>query len=214
MGRNNEKYSPEEKKLCRKHPELGQKTVQFINKLDNIGILIRCHHEEYDGKCYPDQLSEEEIPLGSKIIAVANAYDNIVNLKIFKDPSIEKDFLEIREKQVNLSETAALQKAAIHYLKSYSFSMFDPGIIKILLRLLKTKENFLRDKIEIYIGTLEEGMVPVRPFYSINGHFLFSYNTVLKKGQVGKIKNLRKKQLIPETMHILKQNVQPADKER
>jgi len=73
-------WTSADKVLFRSHPEEGQRIVQFINKLDHVGLLIRCHHERYDGQGYPDQLGGDEIPLCSRIIAVADAYDKIVNL--------------------------------------------------------------------------------------------------------------------------------------
>ena len=92
-------WTEQEEALFRKHPEEGQTIVGFIKNLDHVGILIRSHHEQFDGEGYPDQLSEEEIPLGSKIIAVADAYDKIVNLRANAKSYID-EYLKVRKSNI------------------------------------------------------------------------------------------------------------------
>ncbi|NLI16977.1 MAG: response regulator, partial [candidate division Zixibacteria bacterium] len=61
----------------RKHPILGQSCIFFIEGFEEIGKIIRHHHENYDGSGYPDGLMENKIPLGSRIIRIADAFDKI-----------------------------------------------------------------------------------------------------------------------------------------
>ena len=67
----------EEWKIMRKHPELGTTMVSQIPELADSAPAIRHHHERYDGGGYPAGLKGEEIPLEARIIAVAEAYDNM-----------------------------------------------------------------------------------------------------------------------------------------
>jgi HD-GYP domain-containing protein (c-di-GMP phosphodiesterase class II) len=62
-----------------KHPIMGEKMISPITLWKDIASLIRSHHEHYDGKGYPDGLKGEEIPLGSRIIGLAEAYDAMAN---------------------------------------------------------------------------------------------------------------------------------------
>ena len=59
----------------KKHPLVGEGIIQPIELLQPIRPLIRHHHEWFNGKGYPDGLSGENIPLGARILAIADAYD-------------------------------------------------------------------------------------------------------------------------------------------
>jgi len=61
----------------RTHPELGATIVSQIPELADYAPAIRHHHERYDGSGYPGGLKEKLIPLEARIIAVAEAYDNM-----------------------------------------------------------------------------------------------------------------------------------------
>jgi response regulator RpfG family c-di-GMP phosphodiesterase len=60
-----------------KHPLKGQAVLMGIAQLKNAALLIRHHHECFDGSGYPDHLAGLAIPLGSRILAVANEYDSL-----------------------------------------------------------------------------------------------------------------------------------------
>ncbi|MBI4474277.1 MAG: HD-GYP domain-containing protein [Acidobacteria bacterium] len=61
--------------LMKKHPEFGWTALANIEEFEEIGLIVLHHHEHYDGKGYPAGLSGNEIPLGSRIITVADSYD-------------------------------------------------------------------------------------------------------------------------------------------
>lgn len=64
----------EEWAVIRAHPALGAEFIAPVASLAGVGPLIRAHHERYDGSGYPDRLKAGAIPLGSRILAVADAY--------------------------------------------------------------------------------------------------------------------------------------------
>ncbi|RLC08681.1 MAG: two-component system response regulator [Deltaproteobacteria bacterium] len=202
LERKETKWSDQDRELFRKHPELGQSTVQFIKKLDHVGILIRSHHEQYDGHGYPDQLAEEEIPLGSRIIAVADAYDNIVNLKLHADRSFKTVTRESKITQDHLSEGEVLQKAAILHLKQYAFTRYDPDVVKVFLELLKTRGIFYAGEKRLSVESLKEGMVLSRPLYSSTGRFLLPHNTTLTADHIQKLRTLNKTDPIKDTIYV------------
>lgn len=68
----------------RKHASAGAEMVRDIEYLTAIAPLIRHHHERWDGGGYPDGLSGENIPLGARIIALADSLDNMVLEKPYK----------------------------------------------------------------------------------------------------------------------------------
>lgn len=61
----------------RKHPVRGQAAMESNDSLRDAGALVRSHHESMDGKGFPDQLKGEAIPIGSRIIAIADRYDRL-----------------------------------------------------------------------------------------------------------------------------------------
>ena len=69
------RLSDEEKEMFDQHPDIGSKIMRPIKQLEDVIPMIRHHHEFYDGTGYPDKLKGEQIPLGARIIAVADTYD-------------------------------------------------------------------------------------------------------------------------------------------
>ena len=67
----------EDLRHARKHPEFGWSILRTVEGLERAGLLILHHQECYDGSGYPAGLAGEEIPLGSRIIAVLDSFDAI-----------------------------------------------------------------------------------------------------------------------------------------
>ena len=59
----------------KKHPEWGWMAVRNVNGFQEAALLVLHHHERLDGRGYPSRLRGNEIPLGSRLIAVADSYD-------------------------------------------------------------------------------------------------------------------------------------------
>ena len=57
------------------HPDLGSKIIAHIPFLAEVAVIIRAHHERWDGNGYPEGLKEEQIPQGARIFAVADSFD-------------------------------------------------------------------------------------------------------------------------------------------
>ncbi|MGE5589441.1 MAG: HD-GYP domain-containing protein [Bacillota bacterium] len=69
------KLTDEETNLMNRHPTDGARFVESVSSLRHLAPIIRHHHERYDGRGYPDGLSGEAIPLGARILLVADAFD-------------------------------------------------------------------------------------------------------------------------------------------
>ena len=63
--------------LFKKHPLKGESALMALDSLRSAARLLRSHHERYDGQGYPDGLGGMDIPLGARILAVANDYDGL-----------------------------------------------------------------------------------------------------------------------------------------
>ena len=74
----------EEWSLMRQHAAEGARIIDRLGFLDDAVPAIRHHHERYDGTGYPDRLKREEIPLGARIIHVADALDSMLTTRIYR----------------------------------------------------------------------------------------------------------------------------------
>ena len=77
LGKAFNTLSAEHRALVMKHPLIGQNILMGIDKFKEAAVLVRHHHECYDGSGYPDHLSGIAIPQGSRILQVVNEYDSL-----------------------------------------------------------------------------------------------------------------------------------------
>lgn len=105
----------------KKHSEIGYRIAMNIPEISSVADNILHHHERWDGTGYPHNLKETEIPLNCRILAVADAYDAMIN-----DRSYRK---------------AMSRAAAIDELKRNSGTQFDPSIIQIFIEKLDSVGN-------------------------------------------------------------------------
>ena len=83
--------------VVKRHPEVGAELIGEIEGYGPVAELVLAHHERIDGGGYPYGLKGEEIPLGSRMIAVADTYDVITARDTYRTPvSIEAAFRELR----------------------------------------------------------------------------------------------------------------------
>src|ERR687894_2749026 len=73
-----EALTPDEWELVRMHPLIGCRIVERMPGLQQLGPAIRHHHERWDGNGYPSRLAANQIPLASRVIAVADAFGAMV----------------------------------------------------------------------------------------------------------------------------------------
>ncbi len=117
----------EETKLMMEHSESGCRIIRSSYEMSEIANAILSHHERWDGKGYPKGLKNNEIPKFSRIVAIADSYDAMVSLRIYKD---------------NLTP----EQAAEEIIKN-SGKQFDPDIADVFLeKVLKLKVSKEKSK--------------------------------------------------------------------
>ncbi len=77
--------SLEERREMQRHSEIGEKILANVDTYAEVAGVVRHHHERVDGQGYPDGLTAEEIPLLSRIISVADAYDAMTSDRPYRD---------------------------------------------------------------------------------------------------------------------------------
>jgi diguanylate cyclase (GGDEF)-like protein/putative nucleotidyltransferase with HDIG domain len=113
--------TPDEWALMQRHADEGARIIDRLGFLQDAVPAIRHHHERFDGSGYPDGIAGEEIPLGARIIHVADALDSMLTTRIYR--------------------AARPADEALEELRRGSGSQFCPRCVSALERLLHTDEH-------------------------------------------------------------------------
>lgn len=103
----------EEWAVVRQHPTIGERILAPVPKLAAAARIVRCHHEWYNGKGYPDGLAADDIPLGGRILAVVDAYGAMTDERTYRRSRSHEE--------------------AVAELRSCSGVQFDPAIVDAFL---------------------------------------------------------------------------------
>lgn len=113
------RLSAQDFEIAKKHPAIGAKIIKEIESLAPMVPIVLHHHERFDGKGYPDGLKGEDIPLGARIVHVADAYDTMVSARAYKD--------------------MLPPELAISELRKNAGTQFDPKIVDAFITSLRKK---------------------------------------------------------------------------
>jgi two-component system cell cycle response regulator len=102
--------TPEEWLLMRKHPLIGQRVLDAAPALGEVAQLVRSTHERWDGEGYPDGLAGRDIPRGSRVILICDAYNAMTEGRPFR--------------------AARSNRQALEELVSEAGTQFDPELVK------------------------------------------------------------------------------------
>jgi HD-GYP domain-containing protein (c-di-GMP phosphodiesterase class II) len=89
-----EQLSPQEFEMIKRHSEIGAKIVEHIRQLKEIIPGVKYHHEQVNGKGYPDGLMGEDIPVLAKIVAVADTYDAMTTDRPYRKAMEKEEAIE------------------------------------------------------------------------------------------------------------------------
>src|SRR2546428_409074 len=113
--------NPEEWDLMKSHVVFGAKILEPLKPLARIREMVHHHHEYFDGSGYPEALRAEQIPLGARIVAVADAYDTITSDRTYKKGRSAEEALAELERCAN--------------------AQFDARIVEIFVRVMRQQAN-------------------------------------------------------------------------
>ena len=112
------KLTDDEWEIVKLHPEQGAKLVRRIEGYGPVADIIISHHERVDGKGYPHGIGVDEIPLGSRIISVADTYDVMTSRDSYRRP--------------------VSSEAAIVELRRVAGSQLDPQVVEVFVEMVES----------------------------------------------------------------------------
>lgn len=120
------KLTKEEYNIIKMHPQLGANIVSKIDSLKKLTTLILSHHEWINGGGYPLGLRGDEIPLGAKIISIADAYSTMTSKRPYRE-MMGVDY-------------------AIKELKKYAGIQFDAELVDVFIRIITKEQEQEKEK--------------------------------------------------------------------
>jgi len=114
---NTDALKPDEAEQIKLHPIKGEAIVKSLSFLKEVSILIRHHHERYDGQGYPDGIRGHKIELGARILAVADSFDAMTSDRPYR-------------------KRLSVQKAKQELAQSQN-TRFDPQVVECFLKILE-----------------------------------------------------------------------------
>ena len=108
----------EEWKIIQNHPVFGDAILTPLKFLTRVAGMVKHHHERWDGKGYPEGLSGEDIPLASRIVAAADAFDAITSDRPYRVKKTREE--------------------AIRIIREETGHQFDPRVVEALLEIIDT----------------------------------------------------------------------------
>jgi putative nucleotidyltransferase with HDIG domain len=112
-----------EKEIIKSHPWIAAEILREIHALRGSIPAILYHHERYDGKGYPLGLKGEDIPLGARIVAIADVYQALISDRPYRKAYSKREAIEIIKKDAG--------------------KKFDPKIVKIFLKIIKKRNKII-----------------------------------------------------------------------
>lgn len=119
-----EPLTTEERALMERHPIVGWEILSEIDFLGEAKLVVRHHHERWDGAGYPDGLAGDTIPLAARVFAVADVLDALTTLRPYRQPS-------------TLVEARAM-------IEESSGTQFDPEVVDAFLEIEPARLDAIR----------------------------------------------------------------------
>jgi putative nucleotidyltransferase with HDIG domain len=119
-----EPLTPEERTLMERHPIVGWEILREIDFLGEAKLVVRHHHERWDGAGYPDGLAGDVIPLAARVFAVADVLDALTTLRPYRQPS-------------SLGEARAM-------IDESSGTHFDPDVVGAFMEITPARLDAIR----------------------------------------------------------------------
>lgn len=172
----------EERDLALRHPVTGQAALMGLEQLHGVAGLIRGHHERWDGMGFPDGLAGLAIPIGARILALANDYD-------------AAQIGTLLSKRLSQSE-------AVAYIVEGRGKRYDPQLVDAFAGMMGGQTGAAEAEAALRSPQLKAGMVLARDLVSNDGIMLLSRDYVLTDIIIEQIRNFERSSGRPMVVHI------------
>ncbi len=175
----------EERAAVMKHPVIGQAALMALDQLSGAARLIRGHHERFDGQGFPDGFSGLTIPLGARILAVANDYDAV-------------QLGRVQSKRLNAED-------ALVFIREGRGKRYDPQVVEALVNILggTVDEVAIHEReAMLYPKDLKSGMVLTRDLVSRDGLLLLAKDYLLDNALIEQLRNYERLEGQPVPVHV------------
>jgi putative nucleotidyltransferase with HDIG domain len=108
--------------LIKMHPTIGSNIVNSIDALPSLAPTISAHQEKYDGTGYPKGISGKAIPLGARILGIADAYQAMVEHRYYRE--------------------ARTHEEAVTELRKVRGTQFDPDVLDVFINVVNSETAF------------------------------------------------------------------------
>lgn len=120
--------NPEEWETMKRHVEYGAKLLEPLRGTQRIQDIIAHHHEFYDGSGYPEGLYGSQIPLGARIVAIADAYDTITSDRTYKKARTPEEALAELERCGHTQFDPKLVSTFVTRLRHLPHQLIEPAL--------------------------------------------------------------------------------------
>ncbi|HSI23610.1 MAG TPA: HD domain-containing phosphohydrolase [Methylophilaceae bacterium] len=174
----------EERTAVVKHPVVGQTALMALEQLHGAAKLIRSHHERFDGLGFPDHLAGLAIPLGARVLAVANEYDAV-------------QLGHVMSKRLNAQD-------ALVFIREGRGKRYDPQVVDAFIAIMGGDGEGAAKGGEIVlpVGDLKSGMVLARDLITRDGMLLLARDYVLDEPLVDQLKSYERTEGHTMTVHV------------
>jgi response regulator RpfG family c-di-GMP phosphodiesterase len=181
------RYSAEEMTQYRSHPQVGEQSLLALDEMQPVLPIIRAHHERHDGAGFPDRLAGAAIPLGARILAVADAYDDL-------------QVGHVAEVKLSAQEARILMRKG-------RGSQFDPEVLDVFLQSFETAAAALAStgahaSMVLTSAALESDMVLAKDLVSARGILMLTAGHRLTNSLIRKIREFELREGSKLEVHI------------
>jgi response regulator RpfG family c-di-GMP phosphodiesterase len=185
LGRAVLRYTPEELAQYRTHPQVAEQSLLALDEMQPLLPMIRSHHERHDGTGFPDKLAGAAIPLGARILAVADVYDDMQN--------------------GHVAEVALSAQEARILMRKGRATQFDPEVLDVFLQSFETPANTdaqAQAGLVLPTAALESDMVLSRDLVSARGILMLTSGHRLTNSLIRKIREFELREGSKFEVHI------------
>ncbi len=185
LSKKRTEMSGDEKQLYTTHPLRGEMILSEIDFLKPVAQLVRTHHEQFNGRGFPDGLEGSQIPLLSRILSAAAIYDNLIHRG-------QITFRDIPDH--------------LHQLSGYQL---DPEIVDLLLgiNLEKMMDEEKKDYLEVSVEELVQGMTFVKDVRMKTGAMVIPNDTQITDYLIEKLNRYIKLDCVLNKFYISKDSI-------